>query len=172
MFFLCWISQISIAGSQVPNSLCYAAKPQSPGDGSGKAIGGFPCASPVMSLVCCSLVTLFRRGASVFCMKLPGLLLARWHGGGFCGGMEGVEPRQEPAGTGRGSLILGQPVLIPLSLGTALGMGSPPPHPQLAVSYEDIALIPGPVGASSRDGACFSKIIFYRESGSADVGER
>lgn len=67
--------------------------------------------------------------------------------------------------------FLGERVLIPLSLGMALGIGSPSPALSL-LSKKDIILILGPAGVSSRDRACFPKIISYREGGSADVGER
>lgn len=72
---------------------------------------------------------------------------------------------------GRSSFFLGEAVLIPLSLGMALGMESPSPALSL-LSKKDIILILGPARVSSHDRACFLKIISYLEGGSADVGER
>jgi len=123
----------------------------------------------VMSLLRCSLVALFGKGVSVFWWELPELSCVPRRGDSLCGGMDGAEPWQEPPGTGTGCRIPGQPILIPLAWGMALGTGCPPFAPS---ARRVLPLITGPVGASGRDGTCFSKIIFYRESGSADVGER
>lgn len=58
---------------------------------------------------------------------------------------------QEPLGVERSSLLLGEPILIPLSPGMALGMGSPSPALSL-LSWKGTALILGPAGASSKQG--------------------
>lgn len=84
-------------------------------------------------LAALSLVAVFGKGASVFCLKLLGLLLILQRGDGSAEGRRGAEPWQEAPGTGMGlgmgSLFLRQTFRIPLTWGMALGTGRPPPRP-------------------------------------------